>query len=289
MFAIMGVTGNTGKAAAETLLAAGERVRVVVRRAEAGASWAARGAEVAVADIDDEASLVAAFAGARGVYALAPPDLASDDFIALGARRLGAAFAAARAAGVAHVVMLSSIGAHQPEGTGPVRSLHAAEALARTSGLAVTALRAAYFQENWASVLPVAREHGVLPSFLPADLALPMVATRDIGRAAARALVEPPTAPGLRVWAVQGPEAYTPRAIAATLAALLGRPVEVQELPLSAVAPTFASFGASAHMGELYAELYAAVATGHLAWEAGDLPVVGRDTPRDTFAALLGA
>ena len=288
MYAIMGVTGNTGKVAAETLLAAGEAVRVIVRRADAGAAWAAKGAEVAVADLEDEAALRAAFEGARGIYLLSPPEMRTDDFVALAARRIGTALAAAKASGVAHVALLSSVGAQHLVGTGPVRALHVAEQLVRQSGIAATLLRAGYFQENWGGMLGAAVEHGVLPSFFPADLPVNMVATADIGRAAARALVEP-AAPGeVRSWAVTGPGPVTPAEIAQAVGELLGRPVALQVQPLEAIVPTFTSFGCSAHVATLFAELNAGVISGHLAWEPTDLPVPGRRTARETLAGLLG-
>ncbi len=73
-FAILGVTGNTGKAAAEALLAKGKSVRVVVRDAAKGEAWKAKGAEVAVANVVDAAALGRAFAGAEGVYVLDPAE-----------------------------------------------------------------------------------------------------------------------------------------------------------------------------------------------------------------------
>ena len=46
MFVVTGVSGNTGSVVADRLLAAGAKVRVVVRSAEKGEPWKARGAEV---------------------------------------------------------------------------------------------------------------------------------------------------------------------------------------------------------------------------------------------------
>jgi len=287
MYAIIGATGNTGKAAAEALLAAGERVRVVVRRAEAGEAWAARGAEVALADLEDTDALTAAFAGARGIYLLSPPSTTTDDLVALAARRVSAALAAAKAAGVEHVALLSSVGAHLDRGTGPILSLHRAEALVRESGLAATFLRAAYFQENWASVVGVAVEHGVLPSFTPADVAFPMVATADIGAAAAAALRDPAPAGQIRTWAIAGPRDFSPSEVAAGLADLLGKPVAVQEQPVDAVVPTFESFGFSPHMAASYAEMYRAILRGALVWSADDVLRRGTRTPSDTLRGVL--
>ena len=60
--------------------------------------------------------------------------------------------AAVKAAKVPHVVLLSSIGAQHADGTGPIVSVHEAEgALAPVTHL--TAIRAAYFLENWGASL----------------------------------------------------------------------------------------------------------------------------------------
>ena len=73
MYAIAGVSGNTGSVVANTLLAAGKPVRVIVRDAAKGEPWKAKGAEVAVASLDDRAALAAALKGTQGAYLLIPP------------------------------------------------------------------------------------------------------------------------------------------------------------------------------------------------------------------------
>src|SRR5204863_2945378 len=86
MYAIAGVTGHTGKAVAQTLLAKGQSIRVVVRDEAKGASWKGRGVEVAVASVDDEAALTRALSGVSGAYVLLPPDAATTDFFGSRAR-----------------------------------------------------------------------------------------------------------------------------------------------------------------------------------------------------------
>src|SRR5271167_4450539 len=73
MFAITGITGNIGGKVANNLLAAGERVRAVMRDVSKGDAWVERGCEVAKADITDAADLASAFKGAEGVFILVPP------------------------------------------------------------------------------------------------------------------------------------------------------------------------------------------------------------------------
>ena len=74
MYAITGITGKVGGALAQTLLAAGQPVRGVVRDAKKGEAWAARGCEVALAGMEDVSALAKAFSGAKAVFILPPSE-----------------------------------------------------------------------------------------------------------------------------------------------------------------------------------------------------------------------
>lgn len=290
MYAIAGVTGHTGSIAAETLLAQGKPVRVIVRDAARGAAWADKGAEIAVASLDDVAALTAALTGVAGAFVLLPPQAAVTSPTPLeNNRKLTAAIAqAVRAAQVPHVVLLSSVGAQHETGTGPIQALHHAERELTATGAAVTAVRAAYFQENWGAALGALAD-GVLPTFIPAGLRYPQVATRDIGRTVAAALVECGR-PGLQVIELAGPRDYTGHEVAAALATLTGKPVAAQDAPLDAVVPTFTGFGLSRAVAELYREMYAAIASGRVAWQGGAARQVrGTVDVTHTLGSLLAA
>jgi uncharacterized protein YbjT (DUF2867 family) len=265
MYAIAGVTGHTGTVVADSLLVKGQSIRVIVRDEHKGASWQGRGAEVAVASLDDDAALARALSGANGAYVLLPPDATTTDFFGSRARMIEAIGRAAINAGLPHLVFLSSIGAHVPEGHGPIRAPYLAERSFEQLGMATTFVRAAYFLENYGAALPAATGNGVLPSFLPADFSHAVVTTTDIGRTAAQALLDGPR--GRRIIELSGPTDVTPADVAATLAELLGRSVKVIEAPLDAIVPTFVSFGMSQHMAEIYREMYAGFMGGAVTWE----------------------
>ena len=287
MYVVTGATGNTGSVVACQLLEAGKKVRLLVRDPGKAAALAAQGAEIVRGDLTDNAAVARAFAGATGLYLMSPPDLTSQNFIVERTRLMGTLAAAAKSEGVGHVVLLSSLGAEHADGTGPVRTVHAAEQALEATGLPVTFVRAAYFLSNWAAVLPVARQDGVLPSFLPAGLVSPTVAVNDIGPVAARALLEGPR--GKRIIELAGPRDVTPTDIAAAVAKLLQRPVKVAEAPLEAVVPTFKSFGISESVADLFRELYLAMRTGKLQLGgAGNELVRGPTSLEDGLRALLG-
>jgi uncharacterized protein YbjT (DUF2867 family) len=254
MYVVTGATGNTGKIVAKQLLAAGKKVRVIVRDAAKAQELAAQGAEVVTADLTDGAAFGKALAGATGLYLLSPPDMGAKDFLKERAAWLASVVATVKAARVPHVVFLSSISADRSSGTGIILSVHEGERLLREAGVPTTALRAGYFVENWAAVVPAAKGDGVLPSFIAANQAIPMVSSVDIGKTAADLLLEGAAAP--RVVELSGPRDLTPNDVAQTLSKILDKPVQVVEPPLDAVVPTFTSFGISPNIAALYRDMY---------------------------------
>ncbi len=288
MYAIAGVSGNTGSVVAETLLAQGKPVRVIVRDAAKGESWRGKGAEVAVASLDDAAALTLALTGVQGAYLLLPPNAATTTPLETHAKITQALATAVKTAKVPHVVLLSSVGAHQPDGTGPIRALHVAERELAATGAALTAVRAAYFQENFGGSLG-SLATGTVYTFLPNDLAFPQVATRDIGRTAAAALVEGAPRGTKQVIELAGPREYSGNDAQAALTAITGKPVTVVAAPLDAVVPTFTGFGLSKEVSELYREMYAGIISGRVAYEGGTARNVrGSVTLEDTLRRLVG-
>ena len=286
MYVISGANGNTGKIVASKLLDAGKKVRALVRNAAKAQSLAERGAEVVELDLADRPALERALSGATGFYLLSPPDLGSTNFLAERAALLQSVAAAARAAAAAHVVFLSSIGAHHASGTGIIQSTHAGERALRAAAVPATMLRAGYFVENWAAVLPVAKQDGVLPSFIPGDLSLPMVSTVDIGRLAAEALLEGPRAE--RVLELSGPRDLTPRELASVVGKLLGKPIQLVEAPLDAIVPTFTGFGISSDIAGLFRDMYAGIVEGRVSWQGGSTEARrGSTSVEETLRSLL--
>jgi uncharacterized protein YbjT (DUF2867 family) len=266
MFVVAGVPGNTGKVVADTLLKEKQAVRVIVRNAEQGAPWRSKGAEVAIADLDDTAALTRALTGAKGVYLLLPPQMGSSDSRTANANRTAGYVKAIAASGVPHVVFLSSIGAHHASGTGPILSLHDAEAALAKVKVAVTIVRAAYFMENWGGSL-YGLPKGELPTFLKADKVIPMVASFDIGTTLAKALLEGGN--GTSIVELSGPRDYSPNDVAAALGRVTGKPVKAAEGPEEYMIPALTGAGMNAHWAGLYQELTHASNVGHLVFEGG--------------------
>ncbi|WP_336212212.1 NAD(P)H-binding protein [Nonomuraea sp. LPB2021202275-12-8] len=284
MYAITGVTGHVGGAAAHELLAKGEPVRAVVRDAARGEAWIRAGAEISVADFDDRAKLAEAFRGCRAAFVLLPTDPAAAEPDADHRRMADSIAGAVLDSGVPRVVMLSSIGAELAEGHGPIRWLHHMENRLRETGVLLTAVRSCHFQEKVETVLGAALGAGVYPVFGDsADVPTPMIATRDIGRVVAEALVA--AGPAGEVIDLDG-HRYTERQVAEELAAVLGRPLAVVTVPRPDWARTMAEAGVPPQLAEELAGLYDAEQRGILQ-PRGDRLVTGTTEIGETLRHVV--
>jgi len=285
MFVVAGATGNTGQVVAESLLAQGKQVTVLVRDASKGESWHAKGATVAVASLEDVEALTAILSGAEGAYFLTPPNNRASDYLPDRARLSRGIANAVAKSGVQNVVLLSSIGADRTDGIGLLMVNRNAEAIITPAAQNITILRAAYFLENWGASVRAVRETGVLYTFLTPRRRIPMVSAIDIGKLAAESLLKPK--PGKRTLELSGPQEYEPEDIAQAFEAELGKPVTVQARPLESVQPMFAGFGFSADVASLYRDMYEAVNSGLVAWEGSGESHRGTVTGRDVVKRLL--
>jgi len=229
-YAVFGVTGRTGAAAADALICSGHPVRVVVRDPANGRPWAERGAEVAVADLTDLASMTKTLGRVRGAYVVSPQHYGREDLFELADLIADTTARAALAADVPRLVALSSVGADREGGTGWIGMNRMFERRLGATGVPAVFLRAAYFMENWMPMVGHAIRSGTLPTFLaPPQRPIPMVATADVGRTAAALLQEEWT--GNAIATLSGPQDYTPNDVAAIVSATLGKPVGAAVLP----------------------------------------------------------
>jgi uncharacterized protein YbjT (DUF2867 family) len=266
MFVITGATGNTGSAAAERLLASGQKVRVVGRDAKRLERFAQRGAEAFIADVTDTAALTRAFEGARGVYVLIPPNWSVPEVRPFQEKVSDSIAAALDKAKVSYAVALSSFGADKAEKTGPVVGLHSLEMKLNSIGsLNVLNLRAGYFMENLLAQVSIIQNFGMVAGPVRGDLRLPFIATRDIGAYAADALARL-NFNGKQTHELQGQRDATYNEIAGMMGSAIGQPgLRYQQLPDAQVKPALMQIGFSPNMVDLLLEMAHSLNSGYMA------------------------
>lgn len=242
MYAITGITGQVGGVVGRSLLVSGAEVRAVVRDAAKGAIWAAQGCQVAIADMTDADALASAFRDADGVFLLVPPMFDPAPGFPEVRAVITAIKSALAATRPAKVVCLSTIGA-QAGRPSLLDQLGLMERELAVIDLPITFLRAAWFMENAANDVALARSAGTIASFLqPLNKAMPMVATGDVGQVAANLLRE--SWEGHRIVNLAGPVLVSPLDVAKAFTAALRRPVTAHVVPRETWEAVFTGQGA---------------------------------------------
>lgn len=284
MLTITTPTGQIGRALVTRLLDAKAPVRVIARFPDkpAVAAARARGAEVVVGSLDDPAVLDRALDGADALFWLTPPSYEAPDVVARYAEFGARAAEAVTRSGVAHVVHLSSFGAHLDAPTGPIRGNRAVEAALNATKAHVLHLRPAYFMDNDLWSIPTIREHGAVFAPVRGESCIPRIATRDVASVAAEHLLERAFT-GHRALELEGPRRVTFDEVASTIGRAIGRPVHHVTIESSAARAAFEGIGMTEDAAARVVELYEALDHGVL---GGTPPTAPRRTTTsiDMFA-----
>ncbi|MFL5308404.1 MAG: NAD(P)H-binding protein [Polyangia bacterium] len=221
---VLGATGKTGGAAVERLLGAGIKVRAVARSADKLAGLASKGAQAVAADLSDTAALAAALRGSDAAYLMIPSDYTKPDLLGQYTRAGESIIRAVQDSGLRRAVLLSSLGAEVPSGTGPIVGLHAIEErLKAVPGLNLLILRPGYFYENNYGALGLIKHQGINGSAIEPDVPMPTIAAADIGWAAGEALRRGDFS-GTVVRELTGPRDLTMTEVTRALGKAIGKP-----------------------------------------------------------------
>lgn len=241
---VTGATGNVGGSLVTALASAGTPVRAVVRSEADVARFADDAVQTAIGDLNQPASLASALAGAQALFLL--PGYAD----------MPGLYAAARDAGVEHVVQLSGVSAGSGDMTNAVTAyMVRSEQAAAESKLPHTIVRPSAFMTNalrWADQVR-AGDTVTLP--------FPNVATAcldpaDLAAVIAAVIAEPDRYAG-EVLLPTGPEALLPRDQVAILAGVLDRPLRFEGLTDEQARESMAAEGTRQQYIDAFLDFYA--------------------------------
>ena len=255
MYVIMGGTGHVGSATAAALLARGEQVAIVTHDANRAGEWLREGAEIVEANVNEVASLRAAFRRGSRALLLNPNADTSADTDAVERRTVANILSALNGSGLEKVVAASTGGAQPGDRIGDLSVLWELEEGLRRQPIPAAINRGAYYMSNWDSQLDAVRKTGTLQTMYPADLLIPMVAPLDLGEIAAQRLVSTPDDIGIRY--VGGPRRYSSADVAKAFSQALGAPVGVDVIPRDEWKEAFQGLGFSEAAADSYARMTA--------------------------------
>lgn len=215
MILVTGATGNIGRALVRELDAREAELRILVRDPARAAGLPERAGR-AVGDLGEPATLAPAFAGVDRLFLLTQ---------GIGTDYTAAALAAAEAAGVRHIVHLSSFHVGFDPMPAMGRWHHERELLVRACGIPATFLRPGGFMTNALDWLPTLRAGNyVLDPIGPGRHA--PIDPADIAEVAALALTE--AGHQGREYALTGDETFTVAEQVQVISRTVGRAIEVR-------------------------------------------------------------
>lgn len=286
MVVIMGATGNIGVKLSNILQEKNVKIRAIGRSADRLKAIAERGGEVFVGDATDPVFLTNAFKGAKSVFAMIPPAYTASDFRGY-YNQIGANIAQAiHGSSITHVVFLSSLGAHLPDKTGPIKGLHDVERkLDELEGVNIQILRPTFFMENLLSNVELIRNNGFAGGGIRADTKFAMIATQDIAQVATEYLVKRDFT-GLSVRELLGERDVSMEEVAGIFGEKIGRP-ELKYVQFSAEEEKkgLMDYGMSEDFSDQMVELNQAISEGLL---AVNVPRTAENTTKTSIEEFAG-
>jgi uncharacterized protein YbjT (DUF2867 family) len=191
MIAVVGATGNTGRAVVKELKALGQDPVCVVRNAEKAREVLGPDARTALAELTDRAALEQALQGVTRVFVVTGhnPQMAEQQNNVLDAALKAGAKYLVRVSGGRAVV--------GPDAESVVgRGHHAVEERLRASGIGWVILRPGMFMQNTLAQAALIKSDSKMVLPFAKDLPLAFTDVRDTGAVGARILIDPATHAG---------------------------------------------------------------------------------------------
>ena len=273
MILVTGATGNIGASLVAELVAAGQQVRAFVTDAASAKQRLGDKVQLAVGSFADAASLDAAMKGADKLFLLSPPGNQQPEWEA-------SAVAAAKRAGVRHVVKLSVAGA-QYDASILGRWHRAGEKQLEASGIAWTFLRPVGFMVNALGWAPTVKSQGAIYQPMSEGKMAP-IDPRDIAAVAAKCLTS--SGHENKAYDLTGPEALSMSEQAKILGDAIGKPVKYVDVPDAAAKDAMLGMGMPAIMVDALLEFTNLVRSGGAAFVSDAVKTI-TGKPARTFAA----
>ena len=228
MHVILGASGQVGSIIVNQLIEKGEQVKAVVRDEKKAGKLQKSGAAVAVADISDLPSLVAALQDGSTLFALTPESGHERNVIGETKDILENYRKALASSPIKKVVGLSSIGAQFETGTGNLVMSYLLEHAFTGMPIKQIFVRPAYYFSNWMMYLGSVMEKGILPTFFPPDLSIPMVSPQEVAAYVAN-VIQKEEEDG-KIFELTG-ATYSSNDVAKAFSDALGKDVKAVQIP----------------------------------------------------------
>jgi uncharacterized protein YbjT (DUF2867 family) len=278
------ITTPTGNVGSRVLRDLAQRepgaARVIVRHPEKLPPEIRESVEVITGSHDDPATLIRALEGVDAMFWCQPDTITAEDYYGFYRDFASAGCEAIRQQQTPRVVVLSATGGTFNGQAGPITALHQMEDILSRSGAHLRFLRCGSFFENFLWQIDALRNAGTFYYPMAGDVAHPMVASDDIGEAAARWLTRTDWT-GIDAIQVLGPADLSYNEAGSILSEELGRPIRYTRLTANEYRESLLQIGYQPNPANALIAMFAAIEQGIAKAEARD-PL---NTGTTTFAS----
>jgi uncharacterized protein YbjT (DUF2867 family) len=269
---VTGASGNIGQPLVAELKA--RQADFAIMRSKAAT---VEGIETRVADFSDVASLTAAFHGIDTLFLLFP---LVENKLELAQN----AAAAAKAAGVKHIVRSSGAGADASSPFALPRLQGQIDDVLTATGIPTTLLRPAGFMQNYVSYQTPAIKAGTI-YMADAGQSQSLIDARDIAAVAATVLMDPTAHVG-RTYTLTGGESFSGATAAQTISKAIGKPVAHISVSTEAAVKTMQGWGMPPFIVSIMDSLNHIVSAGYASGVSPDVENILGRKPR-SFKAFV--
>ena len=225
---ILGASGQVGSAIVEYLRMQNAQIKAVIRNREKANVLSNKGIQVEIADLFNLSALKDSLKDGDIIFVLTPEVIHSNDIITDTMRILNNLEIAIESSKIRRIVGLSSMGAQYSSGTGNLQMSYMLEHSFNNLEAHKIFIRPAYYFSNWLSYIPLVKEYGVLPTFFPIDLKIPMISPLDVAKFVGDILIKDFNES--KIFEIQGPEVYSTKDVANELEEILNKKIEIQQI-----------------------------------------------------------
>lgn len=258
---VVGASGQVGSAIVENLVSRNKRVIAVIRNADKRKELEQlQNISIEIADAFDLPALTKAFKNGTSVLLLTPDDPESNDVMGDTKTILDNYKKAIERSQIKKIVGLSSMGAQLETNSGSLKMSHMLEHHFNDLHIQKIFVRPAYYYSNWIESLAAVQDEGVLPTFFPVDLKMPMISPSDVAQFLADLMSSP--VEGEPIFEIEGPTWYSSKDVANAFGKVLNRNVVPQQIPREDWWKTIKQFGFSDDVTKNFVEMTQTIVDG---------------------------
>lgn len=237
---IVGATGQIGSNIIKELVKNHTTIKAITHQSKHEFD---KSVEIKSANLLNTNDVIQAFKGGETVFLLTPEKPESKDILEETEKIVDNYKIAVKENNIKRIVGLSCVGAHVYGKTGNILMSRMLEQAFNDVDIEKIFVRPSYFYSNWLGYIDLIKEHGILPTFFPANFEIEMHSPIDVAKFVSQCIMKQENKAGTTIYELVGSKKYSSKDIADIFSRKLSRTVKLQVISKEDKIPTLMSVG----------------------------------------------